>query len=68
MVYYEHSCVCYLLLTTVWCVLGSFAMHSRAGVSGGHFTAREDGAVEQNRVYLSGTHTHTLTDASINES
>lgn len=51
-----------------WCffivclhVSGSPAVHSWAGVSGGHSTAREDGAVEQNCVFVSGIITRVFT-------
>lgn len=53
------------LLTCVLRVLGTLAVFCRAGVSGGHFAAGEDGAVEQNSVCLSGT--HSLTDTSVKD-
>lgn len=53
------------LLTFVLHVLGTLAVFCRAGVSRGHFAAGEDGAVEQNSVCLSGT--HSLTDTSVKD-
>ncbi len=54
----------YVQNQSLTCVLGALAVHRRAGVSGGHFAAGEDGAVEQNRVCVSGTQTLTYTSSN----
>lgn len=47
-------CTQWNVLQTMKCMTGLHAVFSWAGIPGGHFAAREDGPVEQNRVCLPG--------------